>query len=88
MKRLSKIIPALAALLGFSASLDADIHSPEAGAQTGSVLDRVARIQREIEAEANKNRLLDDIRISQWNNWPNWPNWNNWNNNWNNWYNG
>ena len=87
MKRLGKLLPALAALLGFSAHLDAD-SSAAPDARLDSVPERVARIQRALEAGAKTDRLLDDIRIAQWNNWPNWPNWNNWNNNWNNWYNG
>lgn len=86
MKRLKKIIPALAALLGFSVQLDAGTAAPEPGKAAGNLGERIDRIQRALDNDDKRSRLIDDIRIAQWYNWPNWPNWNNWPN-WGNWYN-
>ena len=86
MKHLKHIVLAFAALLGITALSGAKSSVSPSATSTDNILDRVAKIQQEIKNQDASQNILDDLRITQWNNWPNWPDWNDFNN-WGNWYN-
>ena len=68
----------IAAIFGAQLSGVAESNSTSLEAGDNHILNRVARIQHESNAQNMEPEFLQNQQISQWYNWSNWQDWNNW----------
>lgn len=78
MYRIKHYALTIAALFGAQLASAADANSNPPGTPNNDVLDRVAKIQQEAQAQNKTPESLENPQISQWYNWSDWQDWSNW----------
>ena len=83
MYRIKHCVLTIAAIFGVQLSSSVQANTPGQDTDNNEILDRIAKIQQESQAQGESPKFIESPRISQWNNWSDWQNWQNWQN----WYN-